>query len=264
VDETSRAIWNARAAQHGQDRYYDRAGLVAGRDWLTEVENEGVATAIGEVRDCDILHVQCHLGFDSISLARRGARVCAVDFSPVAIAKATALAAECGVSVDFVEADVTRLPARLTGRFDLVYATMGILCWIDELAAWMRSIAATLRTGGQLLLVDFHPLALMVRSVEPLQLGFPYANDGPRPVQRPAPAGAQEVAAFAAVQYAHSLGEIVTAAVGAGLRIVALAEHLAAPIDLHGEPADADGRYRLHVAGQDLPLLYTLIAARPS
>jgi SAM-dependent methyltransferase len=263
VDETNRAIWNARAAQHGQDRYYDSAGLVAGRDWLTDVENQGVAAAIGDVRDRDILHVQCHLGFDSISLARRGARVSAVDFSPVAIAKATGLAAECGVSIDFVEADVTNLPVRLTGRFDLVYATIGILCWIDDIAAWMRSVGATLRPGGRLLLVDFHPVALMVRSVEPLVLGFPYAHDGPRSVDRRAPADAQEVAQFATVQFAHALGEIVTAAVDAGLRVICLTEHLASPIDLHGEPADADGHYRLHLGGQDLPQLYTLIAARP-
>jgi len=102
VHEINRANWDAWAAAHGQDGYYDSAGLVAGADSLTYLEVAGIAAAVGDVRDKDVLHVQCHLAFDAISLARRGARVTAVDFSPVALARAASLAAECEVSIDFV------------------------------------------------------------------------------------------------------------------------------------------------------------------
>jgi SAM-dependent methyltransferase len=241
MTEINRANWDVWAAVHGQDGYYDSAGLAGGADSLTDLERSGVAAAVGDVTGRDVLHVQCHLGFDAISPARRGARVTGVDFSPVALAKAAALAARCGVDVDFVRADVLALPDTLADRFDLAYATIGILCWIGSVDAWMRSVASTLRPGGRLLLVDVHPLACMVARVTPLALGFPYAYDGPHRYES---TGSYAVASEPTVhvQYAHSLGEVVTAAVGAGLRIVSLTEHLDSPVDLRGTGRpDPDG-----------------------
>ena len=79
-----------------------------------------------------------------------------------------ALAAVHGI--EFVEAEATALPTELRNRFDLVYATVGVICWIDDMTAWMRSAAAALRSGGRLLLVDLHPLHLMVAGTDPLEL----------------------------------------------------------------------------------------------
>ena len=73
----------------------------------------------------------------------------------------------------------TYYDSAVRGRFDLAYATIGILCWIDDVGAWMRSVAGVLRPGGRLLLIDGHPMGRMVEQVDPLVLAFPYANDGP-------------------------------------------------------------------------------------
>ncbi|MEU6034318.1 class I SAM-dependent methyltransferase [Actinomadura sp. NPDC047616] len=262
---TNRDTWNIWAAAHGQDDYYDSAALAAGADSLTDVERAGLAAAVGdEVDGLRVLHVQCHLGFDAISLARRGARVTGVDFSPVALRKARDLARRCDVDVEFVEADVTDLPSRLTGRFDLAYATIGVLCWIADIDAWMRSVAAALKPGGRLLLVDGHPLFQMTESIDPLVLDFPYAYDGPHEFTATG-SYAAATQTTTTVQFAHSLGEIVTAAATAGLHVIRLDEHLDAPLDLgRGIPPDADGRYRFRLNGRNLPLLYTLIAERPA
>ncbi|TDD85940.1 class I SAM-dependent methyltransferase [Actinomadura rubrisoli] len=260
---SNRVNWDVWAAVHGQDAYYDSAGLVAGADSLTDVERAGLAAAVGEVDGLDVLHVQCHIGFDSVSLARRGARVTGADFSTVALEKARDLARRCEVDVRFVEADAAALPPVLRDGFDLAYATVGILCWIADVGAWMRSVASTLRPGGRLLLLDIHPLWQMVDTVDPLVLDFPYAFDGPHEF---AASGsyAAEAEATTTVEFGHSLGEIVTAAVSAGLRVVRLDEHLDSPLDFgRGQAADADGRYRFRVSGQLLPVLYTLIAERP-
>ena len=163
----NRAHWDALASAHGQDAYYDSEALVAGADTLHEAEAAGVREAVGAVAGLDVLHLQCHIGFDSISLARRGARVVGADFSPASLEKARALARRCEVDVEFVEADSTKLPVELHNRFDLVYATIGVIGWIDDLGAWMRSAAAALRGGGKLLLVDIHPLFTMVASTDP-------------------------------------------------------------------------------------------------
>lgn len=263
MTDVNRTNWDVWAAAHGQDGYYDSAALVAGADSLIDLEAAGVRLAVGDVAGKDVLHVQCHLGFDAISLARRGARVTGVDFSPVALAKAAVLAGQCGVEVSFVEADVCALPANLSGRFDLAYATIGVLCWIQDVDAWMASVAGTLRSGGRLLLVDVHPYANMLGSVDPLEFDFPYAYDGPHTMESTA-SYAVDTEPTTNVQYAHSLGEVVTAALGAGLRVVHLAEHLDAPEDVRGAGApDDDGRYRIRIGGYPIPLVYTLVVEAP-
>ena len=259
--DLNRAHWDALAAVHGQDAYYDKDALVSGRDSLNEFE----AAAVGDVTGLDVLHLQCHIGFDSISLARRGARVTGVDFSPASLAAAAELAERAGVQVDWVEAEATALPEALHGRFDIVYSTVGVIGWNADIDAWMRSVAGALRPGGRLVLVELHPIFLMVASTDPLVLDFPYAFDGPRVFDEDGSYAdpAAHIDATKTVEYAHSLGEVVTAAIGAGLRIDALHEHMDATRDGRGMlPREEDGRCRLRVGGEILPLFYTLQAIR--
>src|ERR1700753_4364589 len=120
--ELNRARWDALAEVHGQDAYYDSEALIAGMDSLTPEED----AAVGEARGLDTLHVQRDIGFDTLSLARHGARVTGLDISPVSLAKAAALASRCGVEIDWVRADSTAIAPGLENRFDLAYATMGV------------------------------------------------------------------------------------------------------------------------------------------
>ena len=265
--ELNRAHWDALAAVHGQDAFYDSAGLIAGRRDLPEAEAAAVAQAAPDLRGRDVVHIQCHIGFDTIALARRGARMTGVDFSHASLAKAADLAERCGVQIEWVQADAAALPGSLHGRFDMAYATIGAICWIENLGAWMRCAAATLRPGGRLVLVEIHPLYAMVEAAgEPLRLDFPYAFDGPRRFDEPGSYADPDapVQATAEVVYAHSLGEVVNAAIAAGLRIDALREHLDTDLDPRGNllPPSVDGRHRLEVSGERLPILFTLIATR--
>jgi SAM-dependent methyltransferase len=263
----NRAYWDSLAAVHGADRYYDDESLVAGADTLGELELAGVREAVGAVAGLDVLHVQCHIGHDTISLARRGARVTGVDFSPASLERARDLARRAGVRADFVEADSTALPVELHNRFDLAYATVGVICWIDDVEAWMRSVAAALRPGGRLLLVELHPLYQMLESADPLRADFPYGHDGGRTFDEDGSYADPDarLAATESVQYAHSLGEVVTAAVQAGLRVERLEEHLELDRDPRGDvlAREDDGRLRLRLGAEPLPLAFTLIARRP-
>lgn len=259
------AHWDALAGVHGEgDAYYDVAALVEGRFALGAAERAAVALAAGDVAGRDVLHVQCHIGFDTIGLARMGARATGVDFSEASLAKARALAGRCGVDVAFVRGDSRDLPAELHGRFDLVYATIGVLNWIDDLDRWMRSARAALRPGGRLALVDIHPLLTAVSSIDPLVLDFAYGGGAEQRFDEPGSYADPDadVAATATVEWPHSLGEIVTAALGAGLRVVALREHLEADHDPRGRmlAREDDGLLRFRVSGVALPVLYTLIA----
>jgi SAM-dependent methyltransferase len=261
---TNRASWDELARVHGQDSYYDSHALVRGVSSLIEEEERALQAALGgEVDGTRVLHVQCHIGFDAITLARRGAVVTGVDFSSVALEKARGLARRCGVDIEWVCADICNLPSMLDGRFDLAWATIGIVCWIADLDGWMRSIARALAPGGQLVLIDGHPLSKMMQSTQPVQLWAPYGGgcqlsiDTGQDYATATTTGAQ-------VQFAYGLGEIVTAALNAGLRIVELTEHteISSNLCLGGGALDTNGRFCLRVDGQLLPVLFTLRGAK--
>jgi len=270
--------WEKLASLHGtgQDRYYDLDALVAGASLMGDEERRAIhrATNGTGVAGRDVLHLQCHLGCDAITLARAGARVTAVDFSPTALARVDDLARRCDVPVRTIESDSRELPHHLDGSFDLVYATIGVLCWIDRLDLWMQGATRVLRPGGRLILVELHPLLTMVDTVDPLVVDFPYNFDGPR-VYSGTGSYAQPDAdvAWTTTQFGHGLAEVVTAALDAGLRLAYLEEHLSMSFDPRGmDPVvdEPDGRFRLRLgagadgrgAGEALPVLYTLIATR--
>jgi SAM-dependent methyltransferase len=266
--DTNRAHWDALAAVHGAGipgGHYDLDAVVAGRG-LGDAEQAAVDAAVGSLEGLDVLHLQCHVGIDSIALARAGARVTGVDLSPGSLAAAGALAQRCGVELALVEAEATALPQTLHDRFDLVYATVGVICWIEDIGAWMRSAASALRPGGTLVLIDAHPIYQMALTFDPLDVDFPYAFDGPHEFDNQGSyADPSADVATKEIVYAHSLGEIVNAALAAGLRIDALEEHLDTDADPRGSVAvrEADGRYRMRLGGvQPLPLLFTLRATR--
>lgn len=279
MEPDNHAHWEALAAVHGtgRDPYYDLDRVVAGGSLMTDHEVAALARATGGagVAGLDVMHLQCHLGGDAVVMARDGARVTAVDFSATALARAADLAARCGVALETVEADSRALPASLSGRFDLVYSTIGVLCWIDDVDVWMASVARALRPGGALVLVELHPLLTAIDSVDPLVIDFPYAFDGPRVYSGTGSYAGVETEEWTTVQYAHGVGEVVAAAVGAGLAVEHLAEHLSMAFDPRdlGAPVEPDGRFRLRlgagsstdpgVPAEPLPVLYTLIARRP-
>jgi 2-polyprenyl-3-methyl-5-hydroxy-6-metoxy-1,4-benzoquinol methylase len=259
------AKWEALAQLHGRDAHYDTEALVAGRDTLKPEDDDALRASVTSVRGLDVLHVQCHIGFDTISLARRGARVTGVDFSPAALAKAAAVADRCGVEIEWRQADSTAIGPSLAGRFDLAFATIGVLCWIADIDAWMRSVHATLRPGGRLILIDTHPLHEMLGTARPLTFDMSYADDGAHVFEDEGSYAVPDAKLSGPeVCYAHSLGEIVSAAVAAGLRIDELTEHLRSSFEhRNGIPLrEDDGWWRLRADGQPLPLLFTLRATR--
>jgi SAM-dependent methyltransferase len=272
--------WESLAAFHGtgNDSYYDIEALIRGEMSLRPVERAGidVATNGRELDGLSIAHVQSHIGIDSVHLAREGAHVTAFDFSPAALERLSGIADACGVDVDTVLADSQDLAsaefAPWHGCFDVVYATIGVICWIADLDAWMRGAAALLKPDGRLMLLDIHPLYNMGESFEPLVLDFPYVNDGPRHFTGTGSYANRDAdLPWLVDEYAWSIGETVTAAVRAGLAIIRLDEHVESASDPRGDcmTRESDGLYRLRAgrgAGdrspEPLPVLFTLVAEK--
>ncbi|MGH1549835.1 class I SAM-dependent methyltransferase [Leifsonia poae] len=217
------------------------------------------------------MHLQCHIGTDTLSLARLGARVTGLDFSPNAIDEARRLVADTGDDVDFVVADVYDAAEMLTpGSFDLVYTGVGALCWLPSADRWAQVVASLLAPGGTLHLREGHPIlwSMDERLDDDLHLRFPYW-EREQPLEWDDDSTyvdtARPLTETRTYEWNHSLGEIVTALIRAGLRIDLLEEHDSVPWEaLPGQMAERDGEFVLAALDGVAPLSYTLRAIKPA
>ncbi len=184
---------------------------------------------LGPVDGLDLVHLQCHFGLDTLAWARRGARVTGLDFSGEAVAAARRVAAEAGLDAEFVEADVHDARGALGGRsFDIAYTGFGALIWLPDLAGWAELVRDLLRPGGRLYLAEFHPITHVfgwqARTIE-----HGYFDRGPfRWDDEGTYTDTDEGARFehtASVEWQHTLGDVLSAVLGAGLVVELFHEH---------------------------------------
>jgi SAM-dependent methyltransferase len=238
--EQNRASWNAVVG-----------ALDSHRGDLSQFLREGGSTLfpeeldlLGDLEGRSLVHLQCNSGSDSISLAKLGATVTGVDISDEAVRSARELSKKTGIPATFERADVydwLEEATREGSRFDVVFASYGVVCWLPDLGAWADGIATILNPGGCFVLVDFHPAA------EIFDEGWNHARDYPsggEPLLLEEGVGnyvadsdggltpaefVEGASGFENPEKAHlfwwGLGEIVTALAAAGLRITALEEY---------------------------------------
>src|SRR5690349_13318913 len=153
--DTNRASWDERADIHVEDLTgsYGIERFLAGEDVLYPIE----AGEIGNVAGLKLLHLQCHIGLDTLCLARRGAEVTGLDFSAAALGHARELAAKADLTARFVQGEVYDAAGLCGTDFDLVYTTWGTINWLPDVRRWGATIAAVLKPGSRLYFADTHP-----------------------------------------------------------------------------------------------------------
>jgi SAM-dependent methyltransferase len=266
---TNLANWEARVPIHCGPEGYDLARFHADPAALSDVVAFD-APHLGDLRGLDVVHLQCHIGTDTLSLARLGGQVTGVDFSPSALAVARELSASAGPAVRYLEASIDDVPTALPATFDLVYASVGALNWLPSAARWAAIVAGLLRPGGRLYLRESHPVLAALddeRDDELLVLAHPY-RETPEPNRwetAQSYTGSDEVVAQPVTyEWNHGLAEVVQGVLDAGLRLTRLAEHE----ELEWRFLDwmvptERGGFVLPDAPERLPLMYTLEAVRP-
>ena len=155
--ETNKKAWNKRTPIHIKSNFYNNEQFKKGKNSLKSIE----LNAVGDVKGKSLLHLQCHFGQDSISFARMGATVTAVDFSAVAINEAKKISEEINVSVNFIENNVLEL--KLNQEFDIIFSSYGVIGWLPDLDKWASTIANHLKKGGMFLLTEFHPFLELIK-----------------------------------------------------------------------------------------------------
>ena len=267
--ELNRLNWDERAAPHVASPDYAVQRFVDEPEFLSDVVRFDLPR-LPDLRGRRGVHLQCHIGTDTLSLHRLGARMTGLDFSGAALAEARTLAARTGSAVDFVEARVDRaLEVLEPGAFDLVFTGIGALCWLPDVADWARTVAGLLAPGGELFLREGHPMlwALDESRQDALTVAYPYFETA-EPVVFDEPGTyvetEHEFVHTRSASWNHGLGETATALLSAGLRIALLEEHRSVPWEaLPGRMVRGDlGEHRLVEHAERLPLTYTLRATK--
>jgi SAM-dependent methyltransferase len=264
----NRANWDDRVPVHLGSSFYDLAGFRGGASSLRPFE----VAEVGDVAARQLVHLQCHIGLDTLSWARLGAVVSGLDFSSPAVEAASALARELGIGAEFVVADVYDAVAAFGGRkFDIVYTGTGALVWLPDIARWARVVAGLLVPGGFLYLVEGHPFAQVLEDASGAPWGAglavvrDYFDSGPQVEDFPySYTDGPALEHTRQVEFQHGLGEVITALVEAGLRVEFVHEH---EVEAFGRfemlQRREDGTYGFPPGQPRVPLMFSLRASAP-
>ena len=262
--EYNRTNWDERVPIHVDGEFYDVAGFVSGRETLPEFER----TEVGDVRGKSLLHLQSHIGTDTLSWARHGATVTGLDFSQPAMAAAADLAKRIGVTdARWITSNVYDAAEALGGeQFDVVYTGTGALCWLPDIERWAQVAAALVKPGGFLYLSEFHPFGQTLDDEKGRTVAYDYFNRAGHVWDEPgtyADFDAQ-TKKNVTVEFDHGLGDIINALITAGLRLEFLHEREMTRFARFEVLQERDGFYFLPEGQPRVPLMFSLKASKPA
>ncbi|MES2389551.1 MAG: class I SAM-dependent methyltransferase [Bacteroidota bacterium] len=257
----NQTFWNNKTKFHADSAFYDVAGFLAGATSLNPVE----LGLLGDLSGKKLLHLQCHFGQDTISLARLGAEATGVDLSDTAIKLAGELAEKTGTDAKFICSDIYELPNVLNEKFDIVFTSYGTIGWLPDMDKWAAVIAKFLNPGGKFIFVDFHPVVWMF-DYNFREVGYSYFNTGPiietesgTYADRDAPITQESVS------WNHSMGEVITGLIHAGLEITSLGEYNWSPYNCFNETEEYEPKkFRIKHLENKIPMVYSIVAALKS
>jgi SAM-dependent methyltransferase len=264
--DINRRNWDERATIHARDLTGDYMldRFRAGEDALHEIE----AAELGDIAGKRVLHLQCHIGRDTLCLVRRGAIATGLDFSGAALDVARRLSRETGLAADFVEGTVDQAPRLTPGPFDLVFSTWGTICWLPDMRQWAKIIASVLAPGGEFYFADLHPaFAVMEEGAGHFVPTWDFQTPANRPLHfadATTYTGDTTILSQQATrEWIHSLSAVLGGLIDAGLTITMFREHEVLP--WKGLPSlvpASDRLWRLPDGAPRMPLSYSLRARK--
>lgn len=257
--EINRKSWNQRVDVHMDSDFYDMEGFLSGKTSLNSIEME----LLGDIRGKEILHLQCHFGQDTISLAREGAIVTGVDLSDKAIDRAKALASQCDVEVSFIQCDIYDLPNHLDRQYDIVFTSYGTIGWLPDLDKWASVVSRYLRPQGQFVIVEFHPVVWMFDQ-DFKKIEFNYFNTGAiveneegTYADKKAPISQQSIV------WNHSLSEVVNSLIKCGLAVNSLDEYDYSPYNCFKNTVESSPKkFIIKHLENKIPMIFAIEATK--
>lgn len=258
--EINKKTWNEKVPVHADSAFYDMEAFKAGKSSLKEIELD----LLGDVKGKSILHLQCHFGQDTISLARMGATVTGIDLSDAAIIKANDLAAELDVDARFICCDVYSLPQVLDEKFDIVFTSYGTIGWLPDMDKWAEVVAHFMKPGGSFVFAEFHPVVWMFDN-DLKYVQYTYFKAEPiLETESGTYADRENEKQFSSMTWNHGIGEVFMALKKQGLDIEVLKEYDYSPYNCLANMVETGSdEYRVAHLNGLIPLVYALKANMP-
>ncbi|WP_298771529.1 bifunctional 2-polyprenyl-6-hydroxyphenol methylase/3-demethylubiquinol 3-O-methyltransferase UbiG [uncultured Shewanella sp.] len=252
--QLNKHAWNERTQRHIKSNFYDVTGFLNGKSSLNNIELK----ALGDVSNQSLLHLQCHFGLDTLSWARLGAHVTGVDLSPVAIEHAKQLAVQSDLKAHFITRDIYQYfdEKKLEKKpelFDIVFTSYGVVCWLNDLNRWAQGISAQLKPNGIFYLAEFHPINDLLSGDDYFHTKQAQIIQEPTYTEN----HCNEIDTLAV--WSHSLSEVITALLNAGIVIESFNEYPFSPYAVSEElTQNTQGQYELTHQGKKVPLIYSI------
>jgi ubiquinone/menaquinone biosynthesis C-methylase UbiE len=272
--QTNRANWDERVDIHLRDDagFYRVEAFLNGEDVRPDIDRK----EMHEFAGIDVLHLQCHFGLDTLSVARQAKSVVGVDFSPKAITAACDLAKRVGLAdrAEFVLSDIYATPLQVNRQFDLVFSTWGTTIWLPDIWRWGEVFAGFVKPGGRAYFADFHPtIAILDEAGGSLVPRFSWRTPSDQPEvfeEDTTYTGAHsKLKNKKTVEWIHPVSDHLNALLNQGLQLEYLHEHEVIPCKLFqclegvSNPTSGAVYYRMPEGGVQLPLAYSMMLSRP-
>jgi 2-polyprenyl-3-methyl-5-hydroxy-6-metoxy-1,4-benzoquinol methylase len=253
--ELNRNAWNNKVESHVNSDFYNMKGFLAGETSLNSIELE----MLGDLKGKSVLHLQCHFGQDTLSLARMGAEVTGVDLSDVAIEKARHLNQELGLNSKFICCDIYDLHNHLDEKFDIVFTSYGTIGWFPDLDKWARLISKYLKPNGRFIFVDFHPFVWMYdNDFTKFEYSY-FKKEAIVETETGTYADREADLELTTVGWNHSISEVVNSLLNNGIQISALDEFDFSPYNCFKNMEEFEPKkYRIKSFEDKLPLVYAI------
>lgn len=258
--EANKAIWNKRVSINYDSEFYGNDKFLETKNSLNSIELELLGDVIGK----DILHLQCHFGQDTLSLANLGANVTGVDFSEEAIKKAKFLAHETNLNASFICSNIYDLKDSLDKKFDIVFTSYGTIGWLPDISKWAEIVSCFLKPGGKFIIAEFHPFIWMFdEDFEYIKYSYFHTDE---PIEETIEGTySDRNADIKMVEYGwnHTLADVTNALILNGLEINSLNEFTYSPYNCFPKMIEIEkGRFVFEKYGNKLPLVYSLAATK--
>ncbi|NUY79825.1 class I SAM-dependent methyltransferase [Flavobacterium sp. MAH-1] len=255
--DINRKTWNEKVNVHVNSDFYKQQDFLDGKNTLQQIEFE----LLGNVKDKRILHLQCHFGQDTISLARMGATTVGVDFSDKAIDVAEKLAKDLDADASFICSDIYDLPNRMYQEFDIVFTSYGTIGWLPDLDKWAKVISHFLKPGGKFVFAEFHPVIWMYDD-DFSKITYNYFKSDPILEESTGTYAEKESDIVnKTISWNHSLSEVFTSLISNGLTIQKFNEYDYSPYDCFNQTEEFEpGKFRIKHLGNHIPMVYSITA----
>jgi 2-polyprenyl-3-methyl-5-hydroxy-6-metoxy-1,4-benzoquinol methylase len=257
--DINKKAWNDKTEVHVNSDFYDMPSFLQGKSSLNGIE----LALLGDISRKKVLHLQCHFGQDTISLARLGADVSGVDFSEKAIEAARGLSETTEVAARFICSDIYSLHEVLNDEFDIVFTSYGTIGWLPDLEKWAWTVSRFLKPGGMFVFAEFHPVVWMF-DTDFNKIGYNYfKSDAIIETELGTYADMATPAEYEMVTWNHALTEVMNNLIDSGLEINSFNEYDYSPYNCFRNTEEFEpGKFRITHLGNKIPMVYSIKATK--